>query len=113
MGKIIEIKDDNLKEALEAEKDLVLADFYADWCGPCKMLTPILEEISSEVEDVTIAKVNVDNNSTISRVHGVRNIPTILFFKNGEQVHKTVGVQTKAQLLEMISSNSSEDEQED
>ncbi len=89
-------------EALKEEK-LVVVDFYADWCGPCKMMGPVVEELAEELKDeVKIGKLNVDNSPEIARSYSVMNIPTILFLKNGEAVDKVVGAVPKASLLEKI-----------
>ena len=80
-------------------KGVVLVDFYADWCGPCKMIGPVVEEIAGEYEGkAVIGKVNVDNNPSVSAQFGVRNIPTVLIFKNGEVVDKQVGAVPKSNL---------------
>lgn len=74
----------------------VMVDFYADWCGPCRMLGPVIEELAEEYEGkIKVGKVNVDENPEISQTFGIQSIPTILFFKEGKVVDKTVGVQSK------------------
>ncbi|MFA7700361.1 MAG: thioredoxin [Bacilli bacterium] len=81
----------------------VLVDFYADWCGPCKMLGPVLEEISKELGDtVTIAKVNVDQQEAIAGQYSIFSIPTMILFDNGELVRKQVGFVPKAALIRFI-----------
>lgn len=102
MGKIIEI---NSKEEFKNEllgDNIILVDFFATWCGPCKILGPILEDVADEVEGVTIIKVNVDENHDLSVKYGIRNIPTILAFKSGENVDKFVGVKKKEEVVEFI-----------
>ncbi len=91
---------ENYKE--EIEKGVSVVDFYADWCGPCKMIGPILEEISNERNDVKIVKVNVDENREISLEAGVKNIPTLLIMKDGVEVKRHVGFAPKAALNKMI-----------
>lgn len=81
---------------------IVLVDFYADWCGPCKMVAPVLDELSSEVTDVTFVKVNVDNDSALAQKYGVQSIPTLILFKDGEIVDKAMGFQPKPGLLNFI-----------
>lgn len=90
--------------ALEGDK-LSVVDFWAEWCGPCRMVTPIIEELSKDYEGkALIGKVNVDSNPEISMKYGIRSIPTILFIKNGEVVDKHVGTASKASLEEKIES---------
>ncbi len=89
------------KEVLKNDK-VVLVDLYADWCGPCKMLSPTVEAIAEEEKEVKVGKLNVDENSDIAAEYGVRSIPTLLIFKNGELKEKSVGVQTKAQIKELL-----------
>lgn len=79
----------------------VLVDFFATWCGPCKMLSPVLEEVSKEV-DATIIKVDVDEASTIAAQFGIQAVPTLILFKNGERVDTRMGYQNKNQLLAFI-----------
>lgn len=81
--------------------DVVLVDFYADWCGPCKMLAPTLEEIAEETT-ATIVKVDVDANQQLAAEHGVRSIPTLKLYAGGELVEEMVGVQEKERLVELI-----------
>ncbi|ENH97033.1 thioredoxin [Gracilibacillus halophilus YIM-C55.5] len=87
----------------ETSEGLVLADFWADWCGPCKMIAPVLEEIDSEMSDqVKIVKLDVDNNQETAGNYGVMSIPTLLLFKDGEVVDQVVGYQPKEALVELI-----------
>ena len=79
----------------------MIIDFWATWCGPCQMVGPMVEELATEFDGrIIIGKVNVDENSDLPSQYGIRNIPTILFFKNGQVVNKLVGVQSKAKLQE-------------
>ena len=89
------------KEALAAGKP-VLVDFYADWCGPCKMLAPVVEEIAGESEQYRVCKLNVDDAPDIAARYGVMSIPTLIVFKNGEAAGRTVGVQSKQTILNML-----------
>lgn len=98
----LEITDAGFEDILKSDKPLVI-DFWAEWCGPCRMVGPIVEELAAEYADkVTIGKVDVDNNDDITSKYGIRNIPTILFIKNGEVVDKQVGAAQKAVLVEKI-----------
>ena len=99
----VEFTDANFEEvALKSDKP-VMVDFWAEWCGPCRMVGPIVEEMSNEYEGIAvIGKVNVDDNPEISAKFGIRNIPTIIFLKNGEMVDKSVGAVPKNVLAEKI-----------
>jgi thioredoxin 1 len=88
----LEITDGNFKELIAGDKP-VMVDFWAEWCGPCRMIGPIIEELANEYEDTAIVgKMNVDENDDIPGEYGIRSIPTILFFKNGILADKHVGV---------------------
>jgi thioredoxin 1 len=92
----LEITDASFKEAVLDSDKPVLVDFWAAWCGPCRMLAPIVDEVSRDFEGkAVVGKVDVDNNQEISLEYGIRNIPTLLIFKNGEMVDKMVGVSSK------------------
>ncbi|MDR1090389.1 MAG: thioredoxin [Prevotella sp.] len=98
----LEITDAGFEDLLKSGKPLVI-DFWAEWCGPCRMVGPIVEELAAEYEGkVTIGKVDVDNNDEITSKYGIRNIPTILFIKNGEIVDKQVGAAQKSVLIEKV-----------
>ena len=99
----LEITDTNFQtEVLDSEKVSVL-DFWAEWCGPCRVVGPIVEELATEYDGkAVIGKVNVDENPEISAKYGIRNIPTILFIKNGEVVDKQVGAVPKSMLEEKL-----------
>lgn len=98
---IVNVSDATFGNEVEGQ-GIVLVDFWAPWCGPCKMLAPILEDLSGEV-DATIAKVNVDENPESASRFGVMSIPTLILFKDGQPVDKVVGVNSKDALKSMIS----------
>ena len=90
---------------LESEK-LVIGDFWATWCGPCRMLSPLLDEVEEEMSDkITVVKVNVDDADEIAMRYRIMSIPTLLFFKNGQVVDKTVGAMPKSTLVDKINAN--------
>ena len=88
-------------DVLGSDKPVVV-DFWAEWCGPCKMIAPSLEEISNEMDNVRIAKVNIDENPDIAAQFGVRSVPTLMIFKNGEHADTMVGAQSKSKLVDWI-----------
>ncbi|MFB6151129.1 MAG: thioredoxin [Haloarculaceae archaeon] len=88
-----------------ADYDLVLADFYADWCGPCQMLEPVVEEIAAET-DAVVAKVDVDANQQLAAQYGVRGVPTLVLFADGEPAEQLVGMQNKERLVSVIDQHS-------
>lgn len=94
----------DFEKEVMAEKGLVLVDFYADWCMPCKMLSPILEELSEEIDDVKIVKVNTDKNQELASSFGIMSIPTLLFVKDGKVIDTLVGMRPKEDLERVIKS---------
>lgn len=94
-------KNEFEKEVLQSEKP-VLIDFYADWCGPCKMLTPVIEEISKEHSEIKVVKVNVDEQGELAAMFGVMSIPTLVVMKDGKVSNQSVGYRPKADILKMI-----------
>lgn len=105
MSEPINLNKDSFVKAVSANDKPSLVDFWAPWCGPCKALSPILEEISSEMGDqVNVFKVNVDENTELAQEHGVQSIPTILVYKNGSLSETVVGLKSKDELIKMINS---------
>ncbi len=102
----VEVTDKNFEEVVVKSDKLTLVDFWAEWCGPCRMVSPIVAELAEDYEDkIQVTKLDVDSNPTVSAKYGIRNIPTILFFKNGEVVDKQVGAVPKNVLAEKIDSH--------
>ncbi|MBT2582463.1 thioredoxin [Planococcus sp. ISL-109] len=98
---IVKGTDQNFKQ--EVSDGLVLVDFWAAWCGPCKMIAPVLEELDADMDDkVKIVKVDVDENQQIASEYGIMSIPTLLLLKNGETVDKVVGFRPKEALAELV-----------
>ena len=93
-------------DSLLADEKLVIVDFWATWCGPCRMLSPLLDEVEEEMSDkITVVKVNVDDADEIAMRYRIMSIPTLLFFKGGQVVDKTVGAMPKSTLVDKINAN--------
>ena len=100
---MIDINDKNFGEMIKSTDKMVLVDFWAAWCGPCRQLAPALEDASNDLQDkIVVFKINVDENPEAASRYSVRALPSILFFKNGELVNRQVGVLPKSKLYEKI-----------
>ena len=99
---IIKLNSSNFNEEILNKRTTSIVDFYADWCGPCKMIAPILEEISKERDDIIIGKINVDDNFELAAKYNVSSIPTIIIFKDGNEVNRIVGYRPKEDILDLI-----------
>jgi thioredoxin 1 len=100
---IVTVTDTSFESEVLQSKTPVLVDFWAEWCGPCKMLAPILDELATELDGrVKIAKVNIDNHQGLATQHGIRAIPTLLLFKEGQVVDQIVGMRSKRDLKSAI-----------
>ncbi|MGL4307713.1 thioredoxin [Cetobacterium sp. SF1] len=102
MSNIVKLDMNNFKQEVLEAKGVVLVDFWADWCGPCKMLGPILDELSMELKNIKIAKVNVDESGELAGEYGIRSIPTMIVFKDGQKIDQMVGLKQKAELKELL-----------
>lgn len=100
---IVELNDNNFRQHISQEDKLVLIDFWAEWCNPCKILAPILEDISKEYkEKLIVAKVNIENSSKIASQYSIRGIPALLLFNKGELIATKIGALSKSQLKNFI-----------
>lgn len=101
----IHFTDENFNQEVLSSDIPVLVDFYADWCGPCKMLAPVIEALAEEYEGkVKVGKLNVDNAPDTAQNYGIMSIPTLLYFKNGELVNKSIGVVAKSEIEQVLNS---------
>ena len=98
---VLKINKNNFEEVKYSGK-VVLLDFYADWCGPCRMVSPIVDEIAEERDDIVVGKINVDEEEELASAFGVFSIPTLVVMKNGEVVEQSAGAKPKARILAML-----------
>ena len=100
---VLHLENENFSEIVN--NGLILVDFYAEWCGPCKMLGPVLEEVSNELTDINIVKINVDEHGELAQKYGVMSIPTLILFKDGKEIDKSIGFMPKEDIIEFINKN--------
>lgn len=99
---VIKITKENFHEEVMESKKTVLVDFWADWCGPCKMLSPIVDELAEELDDVKVCKVNIDEQPELASAYQVMSIPTLAVIKDGKVVNTAVGVRPKAAIVDLL-----------
>lgn len=99
---VVKLNTDNFEQEVMQADQTVLVDFYADWCGPCKMMAPVVEEVSNEAAGVKVCKINIDENMEIAQKFGVMSIPTFIAFKNGEIAGKQIGAVQKSALVNLV-----------
>ena len=99
---VIEINNENFEQEVLKSNKTVLIDFYAEWCGPCQMLSPIVEQVAQENDNIKVVKINVDENPNLASEFGIKAIPTLVIIKNGKEANRAVGMLSKAELLELI-----------
>ena len=99
---VTKVNEQNFQAEVLSSTQTVLVDFYADWCGPCKMLSPVVDEMSEELSDCRVVKLNVDEAPNLAARYNVMSIPTLMVFRQGEAVDRSVGVQSKQHILNML-----------
>ena len=99
---MIELNENNFEKEVKKYDGKIIVDFYADWCGPCQLLSPIVEEISKEEKDFKVGKINVDDSVEIAKEYGVMSIPCVIAFSNGEEVNRSIGLVDKDTLFKLM-----------
>ena len=99
---VVDLTTENFEEEVLKAQQPVLVDFYADWCGPCKMMSPVVEEVSEELTDVKVCHINIDENMDIAQKYRVMSIPTFIAFKNGEESGRQIGAIPKTALVDLV-----------
>lgn len=99
---VLDVTSQNFEEEVLKSEKPVLVDFYADWCGPCKMLSPIVDEVANEKEDIKVCRINIDEEQDVAVEYGIMSIPTLVVIKNGEEAKRSVGVIGKTDILKMF-----------
>lgn len=99
---LINVNTDNFEEEVLGAEQTVILDFWAEWCGPCMMLAPVLHEVAEENADITVGKVNVDEEPALAQAYGISSIPTLVVIKDGKEVKRSVGVVPKAKIEELV-----------
>ncbi len=102
MMKIVEVNNNNFEKEVLNSKETVLVDFNADWCGPCRMLKPSLEELAKEKDNVKIVSINIDDEYELAEQYGVQSIPCLVLFKNGKEEKRNVGLISKDEIINLI-----------
>lgn len=100
--KVITLTSQNFENEVLNAKKTVLVDFWASWCGPCRMLSPVVDEIAEENDDIIVGKVNVDDEGELAQRYGIMSIPTLIVFRDGKPVAQSLGVRPKEDILEMV-----------
>ena len=103
MAELKHINESEFEEQVLKSEKPVIVDFFATWCGPCKMLGPVLEEVAEQHQDVVIVKVDIDENMALAQKFGLMSVPTLMIFKNGEEVGREIGFRQKEEIEEIIS----------
>lgn len=99
---LIKLNNQNFEEVILGAEGIALVDFYADWCGPCKMLSPVIDALAQEKDDIIIGKVNVDESGELAAKYGVMSIPTLIVFKDGKEVNRSLGFKPKNAILSLL-----------